>query len=39
VKVGEPILRFRARDAEGNDFDLQELAGRPFLLKFFRGHW
>lgn len=39
VSVGGPILDFRARDDSGRDFDLASLRGRPFLLKFFRGHW
>ena len=37
--VGAPILDFEAPDAEGEPFDLATLRGRPFLLKFFRGHW
>ncbi|HEB89004.1 MAG TPA: hypothetical protein ENI85_05495 [Deltaproteobacteria bacterium] len=39
VGVGDPILTFSAPDETGADFDLASLAGRPFLLKFFRGHW
>jgi len=39
VGVGERILDFTAPDAEGAPFDLARLHGRPFLLKFFRGHW
>ena len=39
VAAGEPILPFTAKDHAGNDFDLGSLAGRPYLLKFFRGHW
>jgi len=39
VRVGGPILDFTAPDAEGAPFDLATLHGRPFLLKFFRGHW
>ena len=39
VAVGDPILAFSAPDETGADFDLTSLAGRPFLLKFFRGHW
>jgi len=39
VRVGEPILDFTAPDAEGHPFALASLRGRPFLLKFFRGHW
>jgi len=39
VAVGGPILDFTATDDEGRPFDLASLRGRPFLLKFFRGHW
>lgn len=39
VKLGAPILDFTAPDAEGKPFSLASLAGRPYLLKFFRGHW
>jgi len=39
VRVGSPILDFEAPDAEGRPFRLASLHGRPFLLKFFRGHW
>ena len=39
VAVGRPVLDFTARDDAGNRFDLARLHGRPFLLKFFRGHW
>ena len=39
VKVGGPILDFTAPDENGSPFDLGSLRGRPFLLKFFRGHW
>ena len=39
VGVGEPMLAFSAPDAEGATFDSVTLAGRPYLLKFFRGHW
>ena len=33
------IRNFTAKDDQGNSFDLAALRGRPFLLKFFRGHW
>jgi peroxiredoxin len=33
------VVSFSAPDADGREFDLSSLAGRPFLLKFFRGHW
>jgi hypothetical protein len=39
VAVGRPIPDFTAPDAEGHPFELASLRGRPFLLKFFRGHW
>jgi len=39
VAVGKPILDFTALDDQGRTFELASLRGRPFLLKFFRGHW
>ena len=39
VSVGEPILDFEAPGADGEPFALSSLRGRPFLLKFYRGHW
>jgi hypothetical protein len=39
VRVGGPILDFSAPDERGEPFDLASLRGRPYLLKFFRGHW
>ncbi len=39
VKLGEPFLDFTAPDADGVPFHLGALRGKPFLLKFFRGHW
>ena len=39
VAVGQPILDFTAPDADGRPFQLSSLRGRPYLLKFFRGHW
>jgi len=39
VAVGGPILDFVLPDHEGRPFDLATLRGKPFLLKFFRGHW
>ena len=39
VAVGGPILDFTAPDADGRPFALHTLHGRPYLLKFFRGHW
>ena len=39
VSVGGPILDFSATDENGDAFALSSLAGKPYLLKFFRGHW
>jgi hypothetical protein len=39
VAVGTPILDFTALDDRGEPFSLSSLADKPFLLKFFRGHW
>jgi len=39
VRVGDPVIDFEAPDEDGRPFDLASLRGRPFLLKFFRGHW
>lgn len=39
VKVGAKILEFTAPDDQGAPFELAKLRGKPFLLKFFRGHW
>jgi peroxiredoxin len=39
VAVGDRVLDFAATDDSGQPFDLAGLRGRPFLLKFFRGHW
>ena len=39
VAVGDGIIDFVATDDEGRPFALANLRGKPFLLKFFRGHW
>ncbi len=39
VATGDSIINFIAADDSGQPFDLAHLAGTPFLLKFFRGHW
>lgn len=39
VAVGEPMLAFSGIDDEGRPFDVGAFAGKPLLLKFFRGHW
>ena len=39
VAVGGPIIEFTLPDHTEQPFDIATLRGRPFLLKFFRGHW
>jgi peroxiredoxin len=39
VSLGKPIIPFIALDDDDRAFDIDSLRGRPFLLKFFRGHW
>jgi hypothetical protein len=39
VRVGEPVLDFDASDSDGAAFSISSLSGKPFLLKFYRGHW
>jgi hypothetical protein len=39
VAVGEPLRDFSAPDENGEIIGLASTAGRPVLLKFFRGHW
>ncbi len=39
VAVGDPMLLASAPDENGADFELSTLRGKPYLLKFFRGHW
>jgi glucose-6-phosphate-specific signal transduction histidine kinase len=39
VGVGDLMLEFEAIDAEGRPWSSASRAGRPYLLKFFRGHW
>ncbi len=39
VAVGGAILDFAAPDDTGQTFELASVRGKPFLLKFFRGHW
>jgi hypothetical protein len=38
-EVGQPVPDFSAPDETGQPFALSSQAGRPLLLKFFRGHW
>ena len=37
--VGQPVPDFSAPNDAGDLFQLSSLAGKPLLLKFFRGHW
>lgn len=39
VAVGDQIINFTALDGQGNTFDTASMAGKPYLLKFFRGFW
>ena len=39
ITVGEALRDFSALDENGETFELASTAGRPVLLKFFRGHW
>jgi peroxiredoxin len=39
VSIGGGVIAFAATDDEGRPFVLGSLRGKPFLLKFFRGHW
>ena len=39
IRVGARIPDFTALDEHGQRFDSRSLAGRPALIKFFRGHW
>ena len=39
VAVGDTLPAFTATDEHDATFDSASLAGSPFLLKFFRGHW
>ena len=39
IAVGRTLPPFQATDEHGESFDSAELAGKPVLLKFFRGHW
>lgn len=39
IGVGDSLPDFRAPDEHGAIFEAASLAGRPVLLKFFRGHW
>ena len=39
IRVGEKLRDFSAIDEDRNEFLLATTAGKPVLLKFFRGHW
>jgi hypothetical protein len=39
IRVGDSIPVFSARDENGETFESKTLAGKPALIKFFRGHW
>ena len=39
IRVGDSIPVFSALDENGEVFESETLAGKPTLIKFFRGHW
>ena len=39
IQVGARLPAFNAPDEHGEAFGSASLAGKPVLLKFFRGHW
>jgi hypothetical protein len=39
IRVGDTIPAFSALDENGELFESKTLAGKPVLIKFFRGHW
>ena len=39
IRVGDSIPVFSALDENGEVFESTTLAGKPTLIKFFRGHW
>jgi peroxiredoxin len=39
VSVGATAPDFTATDANGREFRLSDLRGRPVLMKFYRGYW
>ncbi len=39
IKVGSVLPAFSGNDEYSKRFDSNELAGKPVLIKFFRGHW
>lgn len=39
IRVGDTIPQFVALNDDGERFNSNQLAGKPALIKFFRGHW
>ncbi len=39
IQVGATLPAFNALDENGEMFESTSIAGKPILLKFFRGHW
>jgi hypothetical protein len=39
IQLGAKLPDFSALDDQGKRFAISSVAGRPILLKFFRGHW
>jgi hypothetical protein len=39
LEVGKLLPQFTAPDENDQPFEIASLAGKPLLLKFFRGHW
>ncbi len=39
IQVGARLPAFNAPDEHGETFESSSIAGKPVLLKFFRGHW
>ncbi len=39
IKVGDRLLPFQAKNADGSAFSSASLDGNRILLKFFRGSW
>ncbi len=39
IQVGARLPTFNALDEHGETFESSSIAGKPVLLKFFRGHW
>jgi threonine dehydrogenase-like Zn-dependent dehydrogenase len=39
IRVGATLPDVSAPDENGEVFELSRVAGKPVLLKFFRGHW